>query len=396
MNLDLLSVSVMTAIVATVAGTLFIGETLIRRDRGAGRLWAVAYLSGIATTFSYMAAVAGIGGIVTIAIGNALFVCVPGFMWLGCRRFSDRPRSAAPGIVVAALALVTFAATFVEAPFRGDWAGWPQMSGALVILAAAGLVECARRPMNRLRSAWALGTVLAVAAVYYLARLVVFLAVGPTHPFFDTWFGSISANIMTVILTMVAVIVTTVLRATKTEVQRYEWLSDSAVAADGILLAGPHRTAVADICERAGWRQELVAVIVVQITGLDEMEVAFGHVIVDRITARWRYAVRRFAPAGALVGEDGDGTLSVCGLAATAAEARRQAAAIYRGCLEELGTLDRGLLPHIGVGVSLTETLGYDSELLFASARVAAADAARSAGASVLFGGVGGSRPAHR
>lgn len=396
MNLDLLSVSVMTAVVATVAGSIFIAETLIRRDRGAGRLWAVAYLSGIATTFSYMAWAAGIGGDVGIAIGNALFVCVPGFMWLGCRRFSERARSVVPPVIVTALALITFIVALIEVPARGSWGGWPLMSACLVILFVAGAVECARRPMNRVRSAWALGGILAVAALFYLVRLTLFLTLGPDDAFFATWFGSISANMMTVILTMVAVIVTTVLRSTKTEVQRYEWLSDSGVAADGLLLARPYRRAVDDICERAGWRRELVTVTVVQITGLDEMEAAFGHVVVDRITERWRSAVRRFAPAAASVGEDVDGALSVCGLATTAAEARRQAAAIYRGCVDELSTLDRGLLPQIGVGVSLTETLGYDAELLLVSARAAAADAAHSVEASVLFGGVGGSRPAHR
>lgn len=86
----------------------------------------------------------------------------------------------------------------------------------------------------------------------------------------------------------------------------------------------------------------------------------------------------------------------MCGLATTAAEARRQAAAIYRGCVDELSTLDRGLLPQVGVGVALTEALGYDAEILLASARRAAVDAACSVEASVLFGGVGGSRPAHR
>lgn len=396
MSLDLFSVSVMSAIVATVAGTIFIAETLIRRDRGAGRLWAVAYLSGVATTFSYMAWAADIGGVVTIAIGNALFICVPGFMWLGCRRFSDRRRWVVPASVVAVAVVTTLVATLVLEPIEGSWGGWPLMSAWLVVLFIAGGVECARRPMSRVRSAWVLGGILAVAAVFYFVRLVLFLALGPAHPFFATWFGSITANMMTVILTMVAVIVTTVLRSTKTDVQRYEWLSDSGVAADGLLLARPYRRAVDDICERAGWRQELVAVIVVQITGLDEMESAFGHMTVDRITARWRAAVRRFAPAASSVGEDADGALSVCGLATTAAEARRQAAAIYRGCVDELSTLDRGLLPQVGVGVALTEALGYDAEILLAAARRAAADAARSVEASVLFGGVGGSRPAHR
>lgn len=396
MNLDLLSVSVMTAVVATVAGSVFIAETLIRRDRGAGRLWAVAYLSGMATTFSYMAWTAGIGGAFTIASGNALFVCVPGFMWLGCRRFNERARTLVPPAILAALAAVTFVSALVTVPVQGSWGGWAQMSVCIVLLFGAGAYECARRPMNRVRSAWALGAVLAAAALYYLVRVTLFLTLGPTDAFFDSWFGTISANMMTVILTMVAVIVTTVLRSTKTEVQRYEWLSDSGVAADGILLARPYHRAVDDICERAGWRQELVAVIVIQITGLDEMEAAFGHVIVDRIAERWRSAVRRFAPAASSVGEDVDGALSVCGLAMTAADARRQAAAIYRGCVDELSGLDRGLLPQVGVGVALTETLGYDAKRLLAAARIAAVDAARSVEASVLIGGVGGSRPAHR
>lgn len=396
MNLDLLSVSVMTAVVATVAGALFVAETLIRRDRGAGRLWAVAYLSGMATTFCYMAWAAGIGGVFTIAMGNALFVCVPGFMWLGCRRFSERARTALPALIVGALSVVTFAAAVIDVPVQGSWGGWAQMSVCLVVLFGAGAFECARRPMNRVRSAWALAAVLAVAGLYYAVRVTFFLTLGPTNPFFDSWFGPISANMMTVILTMVAVIVTTVLRSTKTEVQRYEWLSDSGVAADGILLARPYRRAVDDICERAGWRHELVAVIVVQLTGLDEMESAFGHVTVDQITERWRSAVRRFSPAASSVGEDSGGGLSVCGVARTAADARRQAAAIYRGCVDELSGLDRGLLPQVGVGVALTETLGYDAEHLLASARLAAGDAAHSVEASVLFGGVSGSRPAHR
>ena len=46
MTLDLDSVLVMTALVVNVSGILFIVETLLRRDEGAGRVWALAFLAG--------------------------------------------------------------------------------------------------------------------------------------------------------------------------------------------------------------------------------------------------------------------------------------------------------------------------------------------------------------
>ena len=121
---------------------------------------------------------------------------------------------------------------------------------------------------------------------------------------------------------------------------------------------------------------------------LDEMAAAFGSDATDELAADWRRAVRRHAPASALVGEDGDATLSVCGLANTAADARRQAAAIYRGCIDDLAGNPTGLLPVVGVGIGLSETVGYDPEVLLDTARAAAVRASRSLEASVLFGGV--------
>ena len=113
MTLDLFTVTVMTALVASVAGVIFIVDTVIRRDSGPGRLWAVAFLSGLATTVAYMAWSAGVGGPVSVAVGNTLFVLVPGFMWLGTRRFNDRSARLAPGLL-AVLAAATFVAALVE------------------------------------------------------------------------------------------------------------------------------------------------------------------------------------------------------------------------------------------------------------------------------------------
>ena len=387
MTLDLFSVTVMTAIVALVATAIFVIETLRRRDAGAGRLWAVAYLCGTATTFAYISWAAGVGGAVAIAVGNASFILTPAFIWLGNRRFNDRPIGW-QSVAVGTFAVLTFVAAVIRVPVEGSWGGWTVMAALIVVLFAAGGWEALRRPMGRLGNARLLTGVLFAAAVYYAARLVVFLVDGPQGAFFDAWFGSISANIVTVVLTMVAVVVTSILRASKSAIQRYEWLSENGVAADGIMLAGTYRDALRDMAERAGWRQEIVSVIVVHVDGLDEMGAAFGSDAADELAAQWRRSVRRHAPASAFVGEDGDSTLSVCGVASTAADARRQAAAIYRGCIDDLAGNPTGLLPVVGIGIGLTETVGYDTDTLLTSARAAALRASRSLEASVLFGGV--------
>ncbi|EIC08789.1 diguanylate cyclase [Microbacterium laevaniformans OR221] len=383
MSLDLFSVTVMTAIVAAVASLTFILDTLLRRDTGPGRLWAVAFFCGLATTLAYMAWSAGVGGAVSVAVGNALFVSVPGFMLLGCRRFNDRSAKMS-AVVVGLLAVVTFVAALIEYPTRGSWGGWWAMAASLVLLFGGGAVESLRSPMRGLRSAWALSTVLAAAGVFYAVRLVVFAVLGPQSELFSRWLGSISANIVTVMLTMVAAIVMSVLRSQRTTRQRYEWLTSNGVAADGVMLPRTFSGALADIVERASWRQEGIAVIVLRADGLDEIGDAFGGDVVDTISAACRHAARSYAPAAALVGEDGDGQLVICTLAESTADARRVGSALFRGAIDELTGVDHGRLASVGVGVGLTSSLGYDPGILMSAARTAALRAARIAEASVF------------
>ena len=383
MNLDLFSVTVMTAIVASVASLTFIIDTLLRRDTGPGRLWAVAFFCGLATTLAYMAWSAGVGGAVSVAVGNALFVSVPGFMLLGCRRFNDRSVLVS-SVAVGTLAVITFVAALIEYPTRGSWGGWWAMAASLVVFFGAGAAESLRSPMRGLRSAWALSTVLAAAGVFYAVRLVVFVTLGPQSELFSRWLGSISANIVTVILTMVAAIVMSVLRSQRTTRQRFEWLTEGGVAADGVMLPRTFAGALADIVERASWRQEGIAVIVLRADGLDEIGDAFGGDVVDTISAACRHAARSFAPAAALVGEDGDGQLVICTLAESTADARRVGSALFRGAIDELTAVAHGRLASVGVGVGLTSSLGYDPGILMIAARSAALRAARIAEASVF------------
>ena len=388
MTLDLFTLTVTTAVVASVASMTYIIETILRRDTGPGRLWAVAFLCGVLTTFAYMAWSAGIGNMIPVAIGNALFVLVPGFMWLGSRRFNDRPGAVAAA-VVAVLAVVTLGAALIETPVRGSWGGWPVMAVSLVLLFTAGAIEILRAPLRRLRTSWALTAVLMFVAVFYAVRVVLFVTFGPDSPLFSTWFGSISANFVTMTLTVVAAIVTSVLRSHRTAESRYAWLTEGGVAADGVMRARTFADAAADILARASWRADGVAIIVIHVDGVAEIRRAFGAETADAVVHSCRQAVRRYAPASAIVGEDADTELAVCTPAPTAADARRLGATIYRGCMEELSAAESGLFPVVGVGVAFTEDIGYEFASLQRIALAAARLAIETPGSSVLLGASG-------
>ncbi|WP_243227772.1 diguanylate cyclase [Microbacterium sp. CIAB417] len=387
MNVDLFTASLFTALVGNVAGAVFIIDTILRRDHGPGRIWSIAFLCGMATTVAYSMWAAGIGEMLPIAVGNALFVTTTAVMWLGSRSFNERRIGSATAVTVLG-ALTVAGAVVVEGPDGGDWAGWLTMGIGLVVFSTLAAIETLRAPMRRFGTAAVLAVVFLVMATFYLIRCVVFVVAGADSPLFLDAFGSVVANFFTVVLTVVAVVVISVLRAAQVELRSFAWMTSRGVTSDGILLAATLRTAMTDVIERARWRGELVSTVAVRVADLAEIRTAFGADVAGDVLHHWRRSVRRYAPSFALVGEDGADALVVVTRAATAAEARRQAAVIYRGVLEALGAVSRAVIPSVGVGVALTETVGYRTEVLVHSARVAADESATSVESSVLFGGL--------
>jgi hypothetical protein len=131
---------------------------------------------------------------------------------------------------------------------------------------------------------------------------------------------------------------------------------DFAVAARGLLM-------------RAEWRQELVAVFAVRIDDLRQISTAFGSEVARGVVETWRRGVRRHAPAAARVGQDGVNGLVVATVVASAAGARRVAARIAQGVFEDLRAVPGSVIPDVGVGMALSDTLGSDLDALLAAAR---------------------------
>ncbi len=383
MTLDLASVLIFTALVVNVSGVLFILETILRRDEGAGRIWSIAFLSGMLTTLAYTIWVQSGGAWWATAVGNAAFVAGTGCMWLGCRRFNGR-RMRWSSVLVAAAVLGAALAVAVEGEDGGDWAGALWMFVPLVVFAGAGSVECLRGDMRESRTAWVLGAVLGFQSLYYVSRTTAFVTSGPDSALFQAAFGTITTSYLTVTLTIVAVVVTSVLRASRAPMRGYLRDAPALDHEQGILSDESFAAVLEALCHRAAQRLERVAVTAVRLDDLDQISTAFGSDVAGAVAETWRSGVRRHAPTNAVVGQDGPTGLAFALAVGSAQEARRQAGAVYRGLFDDLGKVGGGVIPVVGVGVALSETAGYDPAELMRVAREAASRAAANIETSVL------------
>lgn len=380
-----MSVLVMTTLVVNVCGILFVVETLLRRDEGAGNVWALAFLAGMLTTLSYALWAQTPDAWWAIAVGNAAFVATTGCMWLGCRRFNGR-RMGWGTVLVAAAVLIAGGAVAVSGPEGGDWGGALGMFIPLIAFGAAGCIECLRGELQESRTAWVLAGVLGLQALFYVSRTTAYIASGPDSDLFLSAFGMVSTSFLTVTLTIVAVVVTSVLRATRAPMRGSLRAQALGATHDGILVESVFADELRDLCDRATWRSELVSVIAVRVEDLEQISTAFGTEVARTVTETWRKGVRRYAPSNALVADDGSMGLLVSVLVESPLHARRVAGVIYRGLFEDLGRVGGGVIPVVGVGVALSDASGYDSEALMRVAREAATRAATSVETSVLVG----------
>lgn len=388
MSLDLASVVIVTAVVVNVSGVLFILETLLRRDEGVGRIWSLAFLAAMLTTLSYVVWARFDDVWWAVAVGNAAFVTGTGCMWLGCRRFNGHSLTW-PSILVGSAVVAAALSVAIEGESGGDWAGALWMFVALMVFAGLGAAECFRGALGASRTAWVLGAVLGIQSLYYVARTTAFLIAGPDSTLFQAMFGTITTSLLTVILTIVAVVVTSVLRTTRAPMRGYLRQSPQGPAEDGIMTQDESSRLLAALCGRAAARSEQVAVTAVRLDDLDQISLAFGTEVASAIAEAWRAGVRRHAPANAIVGEDGPRGLVVGLAVASAEEALRQAGAIYRGLFDDFGKVGRGVVPVIGAGVAVSDTIGYRPEELVRVAREEAGRATTSVEGSVLMADAG-------
>ncbi|GAA2070824.1 hypothetical protein [Microbacterium hatanonis] len=384
MTLDNFTVSLAAAVVIVVSGVMYLFETLMRKDGLPGRLWAVAFLAGILTVLSYLVWAAAPDAYLAVAVGNAGFVASAGFIWLGCRAYNDRPLRWS-GSVVAAFVLIAGAAVLVAGPDGGDWAGAVPLFIGTGLMALFGAIESRQGAIGRRWSSLGLTIVLGIEAVWFTARTLVFVAYGPDSEVFATWFNTIVSSFLTITLTIVAVVVTSVLRASESNLRGQPDVYTLSVGVDGVLLPASFRSATATLIERAARQGETICVVSVRIDDLGRIATAFGPAEAEQVAAAWRAGVREYVPTAALVGDGESGSLLVAFLTTSFSDVRRMASIMHRRLLDDFGALGVSVVPVVGVGIALTDRLGYDFSTLVDGADQAAARSVTSPDASVII-----------
>lgn len=384
MTLDDFTVSLAAAVVIVVSGVMYLFETLMRKDGLSGRLWAVAFLAGILTVLSYLVWAAAPGAYLAVAVGNAGFVASAGFIWLGCRAFNDRPLRW-PGAGVAVLVLIAGLAVLLAAPDGGDWAGAVPLFIGTGLMALLGAIESRRGAIGRRWSSAGLTIVLGIEALWFAARTIAFVALGPDSEVFGTWFNTIVSSFLAITLTIVAVVVTSVLRASESNLRGQPDVYTLSVGIDGVLLPASFRSATTTLIDRATRQGETICVVSVRIDDLGRIATAFGPAEAEQVAASWRAGVREYAPTAALVGDGESGSLLVAFLTTSFSDVRRMASIMHRRLLDDFGALGVSVVPVVGVGIALTDRLGYDFLALVGGADEAAARSVTSPDASVII-----------
>ena len=286
---------------------------LHRRDaaaarRGAGRVWALAFLAGDA----HDARLHRVGAVARRVVGH--------------RRRQCRVRRAAPDACGSDAAAST----------AGGWRGrrrsssprsrWPRRSpsrprarrrrlgGSAVDVrpapraspAPARWSACAAH-CGESRTAWVLAAVLGFQSLYYVSRTTAFLTSGPDSALFQSAFGTVTHELP---------------HGDAHDRRRRRDLGPAGDAGADARLPAPDRrrdaatdgilaedvfaaTLARHLCERASRRSELVGVIAVRIDELDQISTAFGSDVARAVSEAWRTGVRRHAPSNALVADDG-------------------------------------------------------------------------------------------
>lgn len=257
------------------------------------------------------------------------------------------------------------------------------MFGALLLFAAAASTECFRRDLGSTLTALPLGLVFGFQAAFYAVRIVVSTAFGFGETF-DAWVGSIQTSVLTVVLSITALVTASVLRAGRAAL-RGSIGDDEAGSVGAVLREAAFRRALTVIMEAARRRRELVAVSVIELDGLEFIATAFGLDVRDDVIRTWRSTMTENAPTLAVIGETGAERLAMVTVVPSPAEARRQAMALYRSLFEALAAVEGGVLPAIGIGVALTDVGGYDADALTEAASSAAVRAASGVASAVLL-----------
>ncbi|WP_166404692.1 GGDEF domain-containing protein [Labedella endophytica] len=378
MVLDPATLMVMSALITILAGTSFILNTSIQRVDIVSRLWTIAFTNGMLAGLAYGFDAVSPGSWITIVVGNAAIVGAIAHVWAGCRAYNGRR----PLILVVLAGIVAAAvAVLLRGPDGGEWAGGAEMLALVALFALLAGIEGLSGAMSTRVNARSLAVVMLVVAAFYVARCVGLILFGPYSDTFRTYFGTSLATFITILFT-----VSSAVAMTSLQVERA--YSDRPVPGPrerggafsiGVLATDAFEDGARDRIDRARRRSSSVALILIRIDGLKEINTAFGRATGDAALQTVATVLRTVTPTSAVLGRQRSANFAVLAMVSEPQATREIAEAILAEIVEARleGASDIRLSASIGVADSFTVAFDFDK---LREAALVALDRARDAG----------------
>jgi diguanylate cyclase len=295
--LDVPTLLIVSAMVISLTGILFIVDSLSRSQDIVGRIWSIAYLAGVITTFCYL--VSGEFPAIWwgIALGNGMVVLSLGAVWSGARRFNGR---ASLLWVVGAAAAIACIAAAIPGPDGGPWAGGIVMLVGVAVFGLLGGAECLRGRLRAYRNARFLGAIAFIAGAYYLVRAIFFVVAGPDDPFFSTFLGTGITTLVVIVFVTGGAFSMVALRGE--ESREAVPGGEDAHGTSGAANAGDFRRVVEPTLARIGEAGGDASVLLADIDGFAELNSAFGRRYGDVVLVRFVEVLRQSLPEDCPVG----------------------------------------------------------------------------------------------
>jgi GGDEF domain-containing protein len=300
-RLDPTTLFVVSGLVICITGIYFILETILRRNDHVGRMWSVFY---VGTIFSVFALLVGDSGPATwwaYAVGHGFYVTALGFVWAGTRLANRRRSSLLPIPVLAGV--IVLVARLVAGPEGAAAGGSFEMYAGAAVFFALAASEGFRAELGRLPGGRLLATMLTLASLYYGARAVTLLVLGPDDLGFQSTFGASSASLFEI---AVAVIGTLTLSAIQGDRFRQAAIAQAEfgarVALDGVLVRETFRELSESWLMRSIRERLTLVLLVVEVADLAEVNVAFGRAAGDAALRTTGRLTLVHAPTAALIG----------------------------------------------------------------------------------------------
>lgn len=385
MTLDPITAAVFTAIAVVTIAVTYVATTLSRRYGGGAQLWGIGFLLQIIAVVCTL--VIGLfeasewTNVWALALGNAAAVGAAGCVLMGFRAYNGE-EVAGPALMVVSLGFLVAAVTVVEKPAAGGHSDVLWYSLVVAGLCVGAIIH-AVGPRTRVHVAtWVFVGATTLFGAYHVMRAVVTLTTGEDSAVYTGWYGPVPLSLAVMVLGTVSSLTLFMLRGALGT----EPAAAGSAASDEVLASSAFLAVLRRILRRAAHRTELVVVIAVMVEDVGAITASFGQEAAEATTRVLRSAVREFASPVAAVGATDDRTIIlVATTASSPADARRQAGLIYRGVIERFVDARGIVVPGVGVGVALSQTLGYGPEVLVEAATIAAVEASESDETSVVF-----------